>query len=156
MHPHAELIQTFYTAFKALDGQAMADCYHADVQFSDPVFLDLKGARAGGMWKMLTGRSTDLELHASKIEADDERGGAHWDASYTFSATGRHVDNHVDASFRFRDGKIIEHHDSFDLWAWTRQALGLPGMLLGWSPLVQGKVRKTASASLDAYMAKHG
>lgn len=155
MHPHAELIQTFYTAFQRRDGQAMADCYHPEIQFSDPVFTDLRGERAGGMWKMLTGRAKDLEIQFSEVEADDERGKAHWDASYTFSATGRHVDNHIDASFRFRDGKIIEHRDVFDLWAWTRMALGLPGVLLGWSPIVQGKVRRTAAAGLDAYMAEH-
>ena len=51
---------------------------------------------------------------------------------------------------------IIEHRDDFDLWAWTRMALGLPGVLLGWTPIIQGKVRKTAGAGLDAYMAKHG
>jgi len=156
MHPHAELIETFYTAFAKHDGQAMADCYHPDVQFSDPVFTDLKGPRAGGMWKMLTGRAKDLEVEFSNVSADDDTGKAHWDASYTFSATGRHVDNHIDATFRFADGKIIEHRDVFDLWAWTRQALGLPGVLLGWSPIVQGKVRRTAGASLDAYMAKNG
>ncbi|MCA9705062.1 MAG: nuclear transport factor 2 family protein [Myxococcales bacterium] len=156
MHPHAELIQTFYTAFQRRDGQAMADCYHPEIQFSDPVFTDLRGERAGAMWKMLTGRAKDLEVRFSNVEADDDQGRAHWDASYTFSATGRHVDNHIDASFRFRDGKIIEHRDVFDFWAWTRQALGLSGTLLGWTPIVQGKVRRTAAAGLDAFMATQG
>lgn len=156
MHPHAELIQTFYTAFQRCDGQAMADCYHPEIQFSDPVFTDLRGERAGGMWTMLTERAKDLKIEFRDVEADDERGRAHWDASYTFSATGRHVDNHIDATFRFRDGKIVEHRDVFDLWAWSRQALGLPGLLLGWTPFIQNKVRKTAGASLDAYMAKNG
>jgi len=154
MHPHAELIESFYIAFQGRDGRAMAACYHPEVRFSDPVFTDLRGEQAGAMWTMLTERATDLEVSVRDIVADDERGSAHWDASYTFSATKRHVDNHIDASFRFRDGKIVEHRDVFDLWAWTRQALGVPGVLLGWSPMVQGKVRRTAAASLEAYMAK--
>lgn len=156
MHPHAELIETFYTAFQRRDGDAMAACYHPEVRFSDPVFPDLHGPRAGGMWRMLCERGKDLELQFSDVHADDEGGRAHWDASYTFSATGRHVDNHIDAAFRFRDGKIVEHRDSFSFWAWSRQALGVPGLLLGWTPLVRGKVRATANAGLDAYMAKGG
>ncbi|MCH9687574.1 MAG: nuclear transport factor 2 family protein [Deltaproteobacteria bacterium] len=156
MHPHAELIETFYTAFQRRDGDAMADCYHPEIRFSDPVFTDLRGDRAGGMWQMLTGRAKDLTVEYSDVYGDDDGGRAHWDASYTFSATGRHVDNHIDATFRFRDGKIVEHHDTFSLWAWSRQALGVPGLLLGWSGIIQGKVRATAGASLDAFMAKRG
>ncbi len=156
MHAHAELIETFYTAFQRRDGDAMAACYHPEIRFSDPVFPDLRGERAGGMWQMLTGRAKDLKIEFRDVQADDEAGRAHWDASYTFSATGRHVDNHIDATFRFRDGKIVQHDDVFSFWAWSRQALGVPGLLLGWTPLIQGKVRKTAGVSLDAFMAKRG
>lgn len=156
MHPHAELIETFYEAFQRRDGDAMAACYHPEIRFSDPVFPDLRGERAGGMWRMLTGRAADLEVSVRDVHADDRGGRAHWDASYTFSATGRHVDNHIDASFRFRDGKIVEHHDVFSFWAWSRQALGPTGLLLGWTPLVRNKVRATAGAGLDAFMAKRG
>ncbi len=153
MHPNAKLIETFYTAFARCDGEGMVACYHPEVRFSDPAFPDLRGERAGAMWKMLTGRAKDLKIEFSDVHADDEQGRAHWDASYTFSATGRHVDNHIDATFRFRDDKIIEHRDSFSLWAWSRQALGLPGLLLGWSSFLRGKVQKTANASLEAFLA---
>ena len=36
----------------------MADCYHPDVHFSDPVFPSLKGDEARGMWRMLCERGT--------------------------------------------------------------------------------------------------
>ena len=62
--------------------------------------------------------------------------------------------NQIEATFRFADGKIIEHTDVFDLWAWTRMALGLPGILLGWSPPIQNKVRATARKGLDAWLKK--
>ena len=54
-------------------------------------------------------------------------GRAHWDATYTYSATGRRVDNRIDATFAFRDGLIVRHDDRFDLWRWARQALGVQG-----------------------------
>jgi ketosteroid isomerase-like protein len=45
MHPNAELIRKFYTAFASRDARAMAACYHPSVRFSDEVFIDLQGAR---------------------------------------------------------------------------------------------------------------
>ena len=151
MHPHAELITRFYDAFGRLDAEAMAGCYHPDIEFSDPVFTDLRGERAANMWRMLCARASDLTVELSGVEADDREGKAHWDASYTFAATGRPVRNSIDASFRFEDGKIREHRDRFDLWKWTRMALGVPGVLLGWTPLVQNKVRSQAAAQLAKF-----
>ena len=154
MHPNEALIRRFYEAFARGDGAAMAACYAPDVHFSDPVFTDLRGARGGAMWKMLTGRAADLKVEASDFRADDRAGSAHWEAWYTFSATGRAVHNVIEARFEFRDGLIVRHADTFDFWRWTRMALGLPGVLLGWSPIVQNKVRGQAAKGLDAFVAK--
>lgn len=156
MHPHAELIHRFYTAFQARDGEGMAACYHPEVRFSDPVFPELHGAAAGNMWRMLTSRGKDLEVSVSGVEADDTSGKAHWEAWYTFSASGRRVHNVIDASFEFRDGLIVKHTDVFDLWKWTRMALGLPGMALGWSGFLQNKVRDQAAAGLASWTEEHG
>ena len=52
MHPHAALIERFYTAFQAKDAEAMARCYAPDARFSDPVFTDLQGPLPGDMWRM--------------------------------------------------------------------------------------------------------
>jgi len=46
---HAALIERFYQAFDEGDGDTMAACYAPDVRFSDPVFPDLRGSRAGAM-----------------------------------------------------------------------------------------------------------
>ena len=93
------------------------------------------------MWRTLVSRSTDLELTLGNHDADDDGGTAHWTATYTFSGTGRNVVNEVDAAMTFCDGLIINHRDSFNFWKWSKQALGTPGLLLGWSPLVRKKVQ---------------
>ena len=131
----------------------MAGCYAPDATFSDAVFRDLRGDEVTAMWRMLCIRGTDLTLTHSGVTAEGDRGAAHWEADYTFSGTGRAVHNSIDAAFRFRDGLIAEHVDSFDLWKWTRQALGPVGFLLGWSPPVQGKVRTQARETLDEFIA---
>jgi ketosteroid isomerase-like protein len=149
-HPNDELIERFYSAFAARDGDAMAACYAPDARFSDPVFPDLRGDEPGAMWRMLTGRADDLSVQLAEHEAGDERGSAHWLADYTFSATGRKVHNDVRAEFRFASGLIAEHRDAFSFHAWARQALGPVGLALGWTPIVKGKVRREAAAGLSA------
>ena len=156
MHPHAELIRSFYAAFQRRDFRVMSACYTPDAEFHDPVFTHVSGARVGAMWRMLCERATDLRIEVSKSLASDESGAAHWEAWYTFSQTGRSVHNRVEASFLFRDGKIRRHTDVFDLYAWSRQALGLKGMLMGWAPPVQRAIRAQAARALDAFCEKHG
>lgn len=152
---HTQLIERFYTAFAKLDADAMLACYHPQVCFSDPAFPGLDAREARGMWRMLCAKAKDFSLEFSKVEASGDTGSAHWEARYTFSATGRPVHNVIDAEFRFADGKIIEHTDRFDFYRWTRQALGLPGVLLGWTPMVQNKVRAQARAGLEQWLAEH-
>jgi ketosteroid isomerase-like protein len=154
VHPNAELVTRFYTAFQRRDGAEMAACYGPGVVFSDPVFPRLEGPHAGAMWRMLCERGTDLEVTFSGVTADDARGAAHWDARYTFTQTGRKVLNRIDAAFEFAGGAIVRHTDSFDLYRWSRQALGPIGLVLGWTPLVRNKVRRSAAAALAAWEAK--
>ena len=149
-HPHAALIERFYAAFARRDWEAMAACYHSDVHFSDEVF-DLHGADAGAMWRMLCTSGRELHVKASGIAADDRQGRAHWDARYRFSATGRAVHNRIDARFEFRDELIVRHVDRFDFWRWSRQALGVRGWLLGWTPLLRRKVRAQAAVNLAEF-----
>ena len=151
-HPNDELIERFYGAFARLDGDAMAACYAPEAHFSDPVFTDLRGGEPGAMWRMLTGRAKDLEVRLAEHEAGDEGGKAHWLADYTFR-TGRRVHNDVRAEFRFAGGLIKEHRDSFSFYAWSRQALGPPGLALGWTPVLRSKVRREARAGLDEFRA---
>lgn len=148
---HSALITRFYQAFQQLDADAMVACYSDDILFSDPAFGRLRGKDAGDMWRMLTTRAKDFSLTFDSVQADERSGSAHWVASYLFSQTGRTVVNDIQARFVFRDGKICEHHDHFDFWRWSRQALGVPGLLLGWSPLLQGKVRGQALKGLHGF-----
>ncbi|MBL8508912.1 MAG: nuclear transport factor 2 family protein [Chitinimonas sp.] len=154
MHPHAALIQRFYQAFQRQDAEAMAACYHPDVVFDDPVFIGLRGHEAGDMWRMLCSRAKQFSLQFDEVVADDHGGSAHWIARYEFRQTGHMVVNDIRASFEFRDGLIVRHRDVFDLWRWSRMALGGKGVLLGWLPPVQGAIRKQALAGLAAYQRK--
>jgi SnoaL-like domain len=156
---HTVLIRRFYTAFAALDANAMQACYTPDARFDDEAF-SLRGAdQIGAMWRMLCEgarqRSGDTwQLEFGAIETDRERGRAHWEVRYRFGPKDRLVLNSIDAYFEFRDGLISAHHDRFSFWRWSRQALGLPGLLLGWTPWLRAKVRAQAGARLAAWRDK--
>lgn len=152
MNAHQQLIAKFYTAFSQLQPEGMISCYHPDVTFYDPVFENLDATEVKAMWTMLCAKAKDFRVTFKEVTAEDEYGSCQWTAAYIFSATGRKVTNHVKARFKFQDGLIIEHMDDFDLWAWSRQALGFKGLLLGWSPFVQNRIRGTARKSLNAFL----
>jgi ketosteroid isomerase-like protein len=154
MNANEQLITRFYEAFSRRDAATMASCYAPDARFSDPVFPSLQGSEIIDMWTMLTGALRESSITFSDVRADDKGGSAHWEARYLYSATGRRVHNIIEARFTFADGRFATHRDQFDLWRWSRQALGPVGLLLGWSPIVRNKVQATAAQRLADYRAK--
>ena len=149
-HPNDELIERFYAAFAERRGDPMAACYAPDAHFSDPVFPDLNGDEPGRMWRMLLDAG-EPRIELVEHEAGEGRGSARWQAHYVFGETGRPVFNDIRATFRFEDGLIAEHRDEFDVHKWSRQALGLPGLLLGWTPIIRNAVQKKAGARLAEF-----
>lgn len=147
------LIQKFYSAFQKLDYTTMQSCYDDNILFSDPAFGLLEGVEARAMWEMLCKNAKDFSLTFSNIELiDEEYATCQWVATYTFSRTGRKVVNHIKAYMRIQQGKITEHTDHFNMWKWSRQALGLSGWLLGWSRFMHHQIRTNARKSLDRFM----
>ena len=142
------LIDTFYEAFARRDADAMNACYHPEVEFSDPAFGELQGDEARAMWTMLCKRGKDLKIEHRDVAADATTGSAHWEARYTFAASGKPVHNVVEARFTFEDGLIRTHTDVFDFSRWASQALGIPGKLLGRTAFFQSAFQRKARALL--------
>ena len=153
----AQTIRRFYDAFAQLDGATMQACYAPDAAFEDEVFRLTGRHQVGGMWRMLCDATQAKGRDVWRLEASNitDRS-AHWEAHYRFSATGRMVHNIIDAEIDCGpDGLIRRHRDRFDFWRWSRQALGTPGLLLGWTPMLRNKVRATAAQNLAAYLSKN-
>ena len=149
-------IDRLYSAFSRLDGAAMQGCYAQDSEFDDEIFSLSGRDQIGGMWRMLCESTRAKGMAHWKLEFGNitDRS-AHWEAHYLFSATGRRVHNKIDATFEFDgQGLIKQQRDRFDFWAWSRQALGAPGLLLGWSPMLRRNVRAQAAANLRRFLAQ--
>jgi ketosteroid isomerase-like protein len=152
MKANQDTLTKFYTAFSNGNAIQMCECYHTDIQFQDPVFGIVKGAEVSKMWKMLIEKSKgNIHINFSEIEANECFGTAHWIATYHFSKTNRKVVNSIHSRFQFKEGLIIKQIDNFDLWKWTKQALGWKGFLLGWTGFMQKKIQEQALSSLKNY-----
>jgi hypothetical protein len=153
-------LETFYDAFRALDPDTMQACYAPEARFDDPVFGLSGREQIGGMWRMLCegvkarGRA-DWRLEFRDLAVQGRRGRAHWEAKYRYGATGARVHNLIDADFGFDErGLILVHRDRFDLWRWSRQALGIRGLLLGWMPVFRTQIRTQAARRLEHWHAR--
>ena len=156
MNNHKQHIESFYTAFQQLDAEAMCKHYHPNAIFSDPAFGSLNRDQLCGMWSMLceNQKGKNFKLSFEVNESSEGFITAKWQAWYTFSKTGRKVHNQIQATFKFQDGLILEHHDVFNLHKWASQALGLSGMLLGWTPFFKRKLQGQTHGMLKRYPAK--
>jgi hypothetical protein len=61
------------------------------------------------------------------------------------------VVNRIQTEMAISNGRIVRQIDRFSLWRWARQALGVQGLLLGWTPMVQSRIRKQAARSLGEF-----
>lgn len=154
MSQELALVKQFYTAFQNKDAVFMASCYHENASFEDEVFT-LNGDDIGCMWTMLCARGKDMTMTFRDVtQHATGQITCHWEPIYTFSGTGRKVHNRIDTVMEFKDGKIWKQKDTFSFYSWASQALGLPGILLGWTPFLKSKVQRTANKSLEDFKAK--
>jgi limonene-1,2-epoxide hydrolase len=154
-HPNEKIIMDFYQAFQKGNPKAMNACYHKDIVFYDPAFGHLKGDRVRAMWYMLLEKSMgELSISFSEIQANDYNGSARWTATYYYGPSKRKVVNEGVGTFYIQNGKILQHTDHFDLWSWSRQALGFKGFLLGWTKSMKLKIQQESSKMLSRYIHK--
>lgn len=156
MEEEEKIVREFYTAFQNFDLEKMKAVYHDEAVFSDPAFGTLKQARVRLMWEMLLGAQNgkDFKISFANIHSKGDYVYANWEAWYKFGKKKRPVHNKIQARFRFKDGKVIEHHDTFNLYAWAKQALGFKGLIFGFLPSLKSKLQQNCNYLLRQFESK--
>ena len=148
-----ETADKFYASFSQGNANEMLKLYHPEIEFADPAFGTLKAEKAHAMWRMLlSSKQAQLKISYTIIDYSDTQVKVNWIADYYFGPKKRKVKNNVIADLTFQDGKVIKHTDSFDLWKWSRQALGISGFLPGWSGFLKRKIQERTNKRLINYM----
>ncbi|MCU0382854.1 MAG: nuclear transport factor 2 family protein [Cyclobacteriaceae bacterium] len=146
-----QLIEKFYTAFQQKDAASMLACYHPDVIFKDPVFGELNADDTKAMWRMLIQRGKDLKLTFTILQTTNSQATANWQATYTFSLTGRKIENHIHAAFILKDGLLYRHTDTFNVNKWLYMAFGFKGLLIAYMPPLKKKFKSGIKKTLQQY-----
>jgi ketosteroid isomerase-like protein len=126
MHPHAELIDRLYRSLAAHDPARMAECYDENATFRDIAFHFQGRDKIQDMWKFVTRPEPGLTVTFEIVSADDDQVKARLTDHYTFTDTGRTVDNAITSTFQFKDGLILHHNDDCDPVAWANMAMTGP------------------------------
>lgn len=150
--PTAEQVaRKFYEAFEARDYVAMEPLYAPNVKFEDAIFKHKNRDGAMRMWRKILGDPAQnvFKYELKRMEGDVAIGV--WTADY--KVFGRPVHNVIESRMTVRDGKIVEHRDSFDLARWARQALPIGG--LADSRFVQGALRHVLRGVIGDAPSRH-
>ncbi|OIQ28579.1 MAG: hypothetical protein BM564_09290 [Bacteroidetes bacterium MedPE-SWsnd-G2] len=151
-----QVLKKFYSSFDNLDYNGMISCYHPEAQFSDPAFGTLNYDDIRLMWQMLcTSQSKEnFKVNYYNINCVSNSCSADWKAIYLLSKTSKRVHNSIHSIFVFKDGLIYRQKDDFNLYHWAKQALGLKGVLLGWTPYFQRQLQERTISMLSRYKLK--
>ncbi|KAG8793616.1 hypothetical protein FRC16_010881 [Serendipita sp. 398] len=153
-----QLVEKYLAAYKAYDLAAMDACTDPEFTFSDPAFPSLNSKQAKGMFSMFV---NNREKNKMELEYKDIKKGINdltYTATYTvrYIFTGRPVTNVIQSTFTISptSNLLLSQVDAFPFYTWAKQALGLPGLLLGWTGYLQSQVQHNAGQSLEKYMKK--
>lgn len=138
------VMKKFYEAFTAQRPKEFEQLYAPDVKFKDAVFAysDRKGTMR--MWKqILSNPKNTFRFEFDRVEGDVAYG--RWVADYKLGS--RPVHNELETRMVIRDGKIVEHEDSFSWNKWVKQAL--PGGALFANPVGHVLVRSVLRAVIN-------
>lgn len=151
MHPNKQLLINFFTAIQNNNVDALSDCYHDELHYSDDILDDLYGddARAMLNWFVST-REQARMLGFRILDVTDRRGRARWEIEYRSARSGRLINREIESEFQFEDGKIIYHHDYFDWGRWARRTFGPYGTHVSWAP-TRDRVRRKVRKAIDEY-----
>ena len=149
-----DVAQQFYTAFAKKDYLELARFYHNDLSFTDPAFGTLSRSETLAMWEMLFTSADDLDINFKLLTSGDNFVVVEWRANYSFGSKKRFVKNIIKAKLLIEDDLIIRHIDSFNLYRWSRQAMGIAGWLIGWTGFFRRKLQKQTRSRLASFISK--
>lgn len=152
------LVQDYFEAFQKGDWKTMSRSYASNATFKDPIFpKGLKGSQIGAAWGDIT-QNLRPKVTFSNIEVHGDLVTAKWSAKYPLKLPvfgTNQIDNDITATFRIKDGKIVEHIEHFDMNEYIQEATGLRGLSFLVRPLVRNRIRAGALENMASFLREH-
>lgn len=135
-HPvDAELVHKFIDVYQSLNKSnlfLLADIYHNNIIFTDPVH-QVKGLNAlNDYFVHLYANVSEISFKIDNFFIAEQEAALYWQMHYCHNKLNRgqpiSVTGH--SHLRFRDGKVIYHHDYFDIGAMLYEQIPFFGGLV--------------------------
>jgi|GEM_PF-68662 len=153
-----QVVQKYFEAFQQGDWKTMSKSYAPDATFQDPIFpKGLKGNQIGAAWGDIT-QNIKPKITFSDIKVDGDTVTAKWNAKYQLDLPlfGKNaIDNDITATFKIKDGKIVDHKEHFDLNEYMREATGMGPFSFLMRPVVRPRLRSGALENMNTFLNKH-
>lgn len=146
-----QVTEHFFGALQRHDVDALVRFYAHEAEFFHPLLGRLTQLQVSAAWRRFVQLTPDLSVRFRIEQVGPGAAEASWTQSYLFHLTGRRVS--VSGTSQFLLGRqggrlqIIKQIDQCDRRQWSRQALGMKGLLLsfvpGWRTFVENELRLT-------------
>ena len=160
---NAEIVNKFFSCYKAHDYEGMHSCLDENVKFSDFAFK-IQGSQVRAMWHWFCvpylSRKKSVDIPEFEIiQSNGDVVVAKYRVKYLYGDKQRPVDYFIKASFVIQNDKIVEQLDTFSTisdFKFAEMALGFPFQFLAFTPLLRTLVQKGATKKLNQFMKAHG
>ena len=158
-----DIVNKFFSCYKAHDYEGMHSCLDKNVKFSDFAFK-IQGSQVKAMWHWFCVPYLKREepVDVTKFEIIRSEGDiveARYRVSYLYGDNQRPVIYFINSRFVIQNDKIVEQIDTFGNISdskFAEMALGLPLQFLALRPkLLRDVVNKKANEKLNQFMKEH-
>ena len=162
---NADIVNKFFSCYKAHDHEGMHSCLDENVKFSDFAFK-IQGKEVKAMWHWFCVPYLKREdpVDVTKFEIIRSEGDiveAKYRVSYLYGDKQRPVIYFINSRFVIQNDKIVEQTDTFNTILpskFTEMALGFPrflALLPLISRIIRALVQKKAAEKLNQFMKDH-
>jgi ketosteroid isomerase-like protein len=145
------LVEQHYKAIQAKDADAILAVYAADCRIDHPLIGRMSKDEFSKAVQAFIRQTPDYELEFQISHAGAQRVDAEWALTHVFHLTGRTIRLAGATTYFLSANRITRHIDQFDRRAWSRQAMGMTGLVLsfvpGWRSFVERELRRALGIS---------
>jgi hypothetical protein len=133
-------LKNYVKALIKKESHALADCYSEEANFFDPIFDNLDKENLVKYWELRFTTYKDLKILVLASELYEHSASIKWFISY--KQKNKKIRYSMVSILEIRNGKIIKQFDHFHFWKMAMQAYGFMGFFLGWTKLMNARVKK--------------
>jgi hypothetical protein len=145
------LVEQLFKAFQSKDTDAIFATYAADCQFDHPLIGRLSKNEFSMAIRAFMRATPDYELAFQINHTDAKRVDVEWTITHIFHLTAKVIKQHGTTTCFLSNNRIVQQIDKFDRRAWSRQAMGMTGLVLsfvpGWRSFIERELRRALGIS---------